>query len=297
MSAQLWSLTVELPQSVADNAMALLPEDAVGQTAFRRETEDFIDDPIWTVQGLYQAKPDTQEFHIELSILAATRKHAPYPTALEQISATGWIKKNEESYVSIRAGRVVIHSKKDKAAAPHECGLALPISAAFGTGEHPTTYGCLMMLQRHGLLKRGMRILDIGTGSAILSLAAAKLAKVKVVAGDSDAESVVVARENIARNGLRSFVRVEKAEGFRHRLIARHRSYDLIVSNIFARPLAKLAPAMRHYIKPGGHIILAGFLRYDVNRVRNAYAVQGLRLKQCLFFKNWAILLIHRPIS
>jgi ribosomal protein L11 methyltransferase len=297
MSAKLWSLTVELPQSVADQALDLLPADAVGQTAFRCEAEDFSADPVWVVQGLYQEEPEAKEFHLELSILAAMHKHAPYRTALERISATGWIKKNEESYVPIRAGRVVIHSKKDKAAASNECGLAMPISAAFGTGEHPTTYGCLMMLQRSGLLKRGMRILDIGTGSGILSLAAAKLAKVKVVAGEMDAESVVVARENVARNGLRSFIRVEKAEGFRHRFIARHKPYDVIVSNIFARPLAKLAPAMRRHIKSGGYIILAGFLRYDVNRVRNAYAAQGLRLKHCLFFKNWAILLIRRPIS
>jgi ribosomal protein L11 methyltransferase len=295
MSAQLWSLTVELPQSVADAAMDFLPADAVGQTAFRRESEDFSADPIWTVQGLYKEEPDAKEFHLELSILAAMHKHAPYRTALERISATGWIKKNEDSYVPIRAGRVVIHSRKDKAAAPHECGLALPIGAAFGTGEHPTTYGCLMALQQRGLLKRGTRVLDIGTGSGILALAVAKLGKVKIIAVDSDAESVTVARENVARNGVRSFVRVNKAEGFRHRFVARHKPYDIIVSNIFARPLMKLAPAMRRHLKPGGHIILAGFLRYDVNRVRNAYAAQKLRLEHCLFFRNWAILHLRRP--
>src|SRR5262245_45428624 len=142
MSDQLWSLTVELPQSVADSAMDFLPEGGVGQTAFRRDADDFSADPIWVVQGLYIDRPDAKEVHLELSILAATHKHEPYPTGLEKIPATGWIKKNEDSYVPIRVGRVVIHSKKDKVAAPHECGLALPIAAAFGTGEHPTTFGC-----------------------------------------------------------------------------------------------------------------------------------------------------------
>ncbi|MBI3418679.1 MAG: 50S ribosomal protein L11 methyltransferase, partial [Proteobacteria bacterium] len=273
-----------------------LPAHALGQTVFKRDADERGDDPTWIVQGIYERPPDIKSLSVTLDVLSAARNHGSYRLMLQEIPATGWLQKNQESYVPIRAGRIVIHSHKDKSSvAAHQRGIELPVGAAFGTGEHPTTFGCLMALQRAGVLRRGMRVLDVGTGSGILAFAAARLARVKVLGGDNDAESVTIARENIRRNGLCRFVRMEKAEGFRNRRIARQKPYALVVSNIFARPLARLAPGMRRHLAQGGRVILAGFLHRDANRVKNAYAAQRIHLEHRLNCGAWAILTLRRP--
>jgi ribosomal protein L11 methyltransferase len=150
-------------------------------------------------------------------------------------------------------------------------------------------------MQRAGVLKRGMRMLDIGTGSGILAFAAAKLAHAKVVASDNDAESILVAKENVRSNGLSARIRLAQATGFRARLITRNKPYALIVSNIFANPLARLAPAMRAHLAPGGRVILAGFLQRDAHRVRNAYAQQRIYLERRQDYGSWVILQLRKP--
>jgi ribosomal protein L11 methyltransferase len=294
--SRLWSLAVDLPQSVADQAMGLLPEGALSQTAFKCRLDDRVDDPLWTVQGLYKDEPEANDFKLELSILSASRQHGDYPLKLELVPATGWTLKNQESYAPIRVGRIVIHSGREAGVvAMHEKGLLLPTSAAFGTGEHPTTFGCLRALQRPHVLKRGMRVLDVGAGSGVLAFAAAKLSPIKAIASDNDAESVDVLRINTRANGLSPYVKAGKAEGFRHRAIGQGRPYDIILSNIFANPLAKLAPAMKRHLKPGGRVILAGFLKDDANRVRNAYATQGIYQEHRQDIGPWVILTLRRP--
>jgi ribosomal protein L11 methyltransferase len=280
---------------VADAVLDVLPATTYGQSAFKKDTNDRSADPLWTVQGLYDEQPDKNALSVELAVLSAAHGHGAYAVRIDQVPAGGWLKKNEESYPPIRVGRIVIHSAKDHVTEAHEKGIKLPIGAAFGTGEHPTTFGCLTALQMPNMLKRGMRMLDIGTGSGILAFAAAKLKYIKAVAGEMDAESVFIARENATRNGLSRFVKTEKAEGFRHRLIARHKPYPLIVSNIFAKPLAKLAPQMRRHLKLGGQVVLAGLLHEDAALVQSAYAAQRIHLKRHLRFGAWSILVLHRP--
>jgi ribosomal protein L11 methyltransferase len=288
-----WSLTLTIPQSVVEEALAMLPEGDVGQTAFKVDKEDRSPDPAWIAESLYIKEPDVAALQLEISVLAVTHAHAPYIFSLNKLPAQGWLQANQDSFAPIENGRVVIHGSKDKIAS-HRIGIQLDASCAFGTGEHPTTFGCLMALQQLHGLKPNARVLDLGAGSAILAMAMAKLYKTRVVATDMDVDSVLVARENCRTNGVLAFVRNEKAMGFNHAVIAKNKPYDVILSNIFARPLARLAPDMRRHLKAGGYVILAGFLHKDVARVMNAYAMQRIHLVRRLRFGHWSILVLRK---
>ncbi|HVY11986.1 MAG TPA: 50S ribosomal protein L11 methyltransferase [Alphaproteobacteria bacterium] len=292
---QVYSLKIETPFSAVDAVFDVLPEDTLGQSGFKKNADDRSENPLWVVEGIYAVPPDETAISVRLEIIARAQSHAPYRFSVESLPTQGWLARNEESYAPIRIGKIIIHGPRQNISSRY--AIALPIGAAFGTGEHPTTHGCLMALQQAGMLKRGARVLDVGTGSGILALAAAKLAHAKVVAGEIEAESVAIARENVHRNGARNLVRVEKAEGCRHRVIARGKPYDVIVSNIFAKPLAKLAPAMRKHLKPGGRVVLAGFLHRDSNLVRSAYAAQRIYVERQKSYGAWRILILRRPVK
>ena len=289
-----WSLTLYVPHSVIEDALMLLPEGEVGQTAFKADAEDRSENPLWMAESLYLAEPDLTICLMELSILAGGNNHAAYRHELHKLPAQGWLKANQDSFAPIEIGRVVIHGEKDRASIPsNRIKIELEASCAFGTGEHPTTFGCLTALQ--GLhIKPDAHVLDLGAGSAILAMAMAKLFKTRVVATDMDADSVVVAEHNCRKNGVARFVKNRKAMGFANGAITAHKPYDVILSNIFARPLAKLAPQMRRHLKPGGLVILAGFLHKDVARVANAYALQNIVIKRRLRFGNWCILVLRK---
>lgn len=290
-----WSLTVHVPENMVQDVLALQPQGDVGQTAFKADPEDRSPNPLWIVESLYPAEPDIKTCLMELSILSAGNHHAIYPHALQKIPATGWLQANQNSFMPIEIGRVIIHGQKNRVNIPaHRIGIELESSCAFGTGEHPTTYGCLMALQSLNYLKPNARVLDVGAGSAILAIAMAKRYKTCVIATDMDADSVAVAQDNCSKNGVTAFVTNRKAMGFAHAAIARHKPYDVILSNIFARPLAKLAPAMRAHLKPGGIVILAGFLHKDAALVMHAYAQQRIYLRRRICFGNWSILVLRK---
>ena len=130
-------------------------------------------------------------------------------------------------------------------------GIAVDAATAFGTGEHPSTRGCLVALERLARRRRFRRPLDIGTGTGILAIAAAKLLHRQVLAGDIDPRAIRVARHNVARNGVAGLVQSRSAPGYRDRFIRRSR-YDLILSNILARPLAVMAPILLAAWRPAG---------------------------------------------
>ncbi|NDE90089.1 MAG: 50S ribosomal protein L11 methyltransferase [Alphaproteobacteria bacterium] len=290
-----WSLTITIPQSVIEDALMLLPEGDVGQTVFKADAEDRSENPLWIAESLYVAEPDIKAFLMELSILSGVNNHAPYRHELQKLPAQGWLKANQDSFAPIEIGRVVIHGKKDSTNIPaYRAAIELEASCAFGTGEHPTTFGCLAALQQLHHIKPYARVLDLGAGSAILAMAMAKLYKVRVIATDMDADSVIVADNNCRKNGVARFVRNRKAMGFAHAAITNTKPYDVILSNIFARPLARLAPDMRRHLKPSGIVILAGFLHKDVNRVANAYALQRIHVQRRLRFGNWCILVLKK---
>ena len=161
---------------------------------------------------------------------------------------------------------------------------------AFGSGEHGSTRACLRAIE--GLHRRPRRVLDLGTGTGVLALAAAKLWHVPVVAADIDPWSVRTARVNARRNAVR--VRVAQADGWRSAWLRRAGPYDLVLANILARPLCAMAPALARNTVPGATVILAGLLTRQVAWVVGAHRAQGFRLLRTLTEGDWAALVMRR---
>ena len=178
-------------------------------------------------------------------------------------------------------------------APPGAVPLEIDAATAFGPGEHPSTRGCLLALDRLARRRRFGRPLDIGTGSGVLAIAAAKLLHCGVLASDIDCAAARVAAHHVRRNGLRGRVRVICTPGYRARAVRRAR-YDLIFANILARPLTLMARDLRQVLAPGGVAILAGLLRRQEPMVLAAHRMQGVALAERLVIDGWSTLVLRR---
>jgi len=206
---------------------------------------------------------------------------------------TDWVRRSLEGLPLVVAGRFCVHGSHDRSK-QHSSDISLEIDAstAFGTGHHPTTIGCLLALD--ALLKRGKprRILDIGCGTGILGLAAAKALHVPVLASDVDLEAVHVARANARRNDASPSLRILQAAGLSHPLIRSGGPYDLIFANILARPLIALAQPIARNIAPGGTLILSGLTNYQVRPIRAAYRSHAFVSLYTIKLGSWSTLVL-----
>ncbi len=206
-----------------------------------------------------------------------------------------WVSKSLEGLKPVRAGRFVVHGSHDRSA--HRAGdMAIEIDAgqAFGTGHHGTTAGCLEMIERVVRREHPANALDLGTGSAVLAIALAKLAHIPVIATDIDPVATDVARSNVRLNGMAGHVHCLTATGFNHLALKRGRPFDLIVANILARPLMALAPAMARHLPTGGSAILSGILDSQRNQVIAAYRNQGFRHICTTHREGWVTIHLKR---
>jgi ribosomal protein L11 methyltransferase len=213
---------------------------------------------------------------------------------LEEIPDIDWVAKSLEGLKPVRAGRFLVHGSHDRAARrPNDIAIEIEAGRAFGTGHHGTTAGCLAMLAE--IMRRGKprSALDLGTGSAVLAIAIARMARIPVLATDIDPVAVEVARGNVRLNRVSRLVHVAVAAGFRHRQLIGRR-FDLIVANILARPLIGLAPRMRRHLAPGGSLVLSGILAGQRRQVIAAYAGQGFRHVQTRRRDDWVTLHLQR---
>src|SRR5438105_1354243 len=184
----------------------------------------------------------------------------------DTVEAKDWVKASLEDLVPVPAGRFVVHGPHDRAhVAPNRLGIEIEAALAFGTGHHGTTRGCLLALD--GLLKqdRPQRILDIGTGTGILAIAAAKALRRPVLATDIDPEAVAIARENARLNGTAPFVECLCAGGLTARAFQARAPFDLVLANILLAPLSRLAHPMRRLLAPRASVVLSGLLATQEN--------------------------------
>src|SRR5215212_8989603 len=201
-----------------------------------------------------------------------------------------WVKTSLEGLRPVRAGRFFVHGAHERTARrPNDLDIEIEAALAFGTGHHGNTLGCLQAVAEE-LKRRPRHVLDVGTGTGILAIAAAKALKRPIVAGDIDPEAVRVARENARLNGVGGLIEFYLGPGVRHRRAGRPRRFDLVTANILARPLMRLAPSLARVLAPDGTLILSGLLVRDVPGVLAAYAAQGLRLRKRLTIEGWATL-------
>lgn len=206
-----------------------------------------------------------------------------------------WVAKSLEGLQPVRAGRFLVHGSHDRH--KRRTGdLAIEIEAglAFGTGHHGTTSGCLEMIETVVRRERPKNALDLGTGSAVLAIAVAKLAHIPVLATDIDPVATKVAAQNVRLNRVSAYVETRTAPGFADPIFRARAPFDLIVANILARPLMRLAPDMARSVRLGGSLILSGILERQRNAVLSAYIGQNLRHVRTLTRGEWVTLHLKR---
>ncbi len=217
------------------------------------------------------------------------------PVEAELLPDIDWVARSLEGLQPVRAGRFLVHGSHDR----DRCqigDLAIEIEAglAFGTGHHGTTSGCLEMIETVGRRERPQNALDLGTGSAVLAIALAKMLHIPVLASDIDPVATKVAAINARLNEVASFVETRTAPGFHDAVFSLRAPFDLIVANILARPLMTLAPAMARFVRPGGSVILSGILDRQRNAVLAAYCGQKFRHVHTLWRDGWVTLHLKR---
>lgn len=223
------------------------------------------------------------------------RLSIPAALELETLPDIDWVAKSLEGLKPVRAGRFLVHGSHDRD--KRRIGdIAIEIEAglAFGTGHHGTTAGCLEMIECVVRREEPRNALDLGTGSAVLAIALAKLAHIPVLATDIDPVATRVAAENARLNGAGALVDARTATGFSHPAFAAYAPFDLIVANILAKPLIRLAPQMARHVRPGGSVILSGILERQRNAVLAAYVGQSFRHVSTLHREGWVTIHLKR---
>lgn len=249
--------------------------------------------PEWLVEVYFSDEPD-HDF-VRSLVAGAAGEEAAQKLEFAHIDKKDWVANSLHGLAPVRAGRVLIHGAHDRERLrSNDIGLEIEAALAFGTGHHGTTLGCLLMLDDVLKRRRPRNILDVGTGTGVLALAAARLLRRPVAAGDIDAESVRSARANAIRNGATPWLHPVLAAGVGHPALRDGAPYDLIFANILARPLKSLAVGMTRLSARDGDLILSGLLVSDAPGVMAVYAAQGFTLARRKNIDGWSTLLLRR---
>ncbi len=299
-ATQLETVSVTVPEDALEAYEAALAVSC-GTVGF------FLDEGtrLWTLEGVKDQGAGEAELAGALALAALVSGFAAEPVRA-QTASDGWLARTREAFPEQLVGRrfAVRGTHLTDAPTPGRLVVTLDAGVAFGSGEHGSTRGCLRALELVAY-RRPRRILDLGTGSGILAMAAAKLLHRKVLATDIDPWSVRVTRENARRNLLGRRLRAERADGWTAPVLARHAPYDLVFANILARPLTQMAHALAGHLAPGGTVILAGLLTSQVRWVLQAHRAQGLVLERLLTEpaglgdapnRGWATLILRKRV-
>ena len=249
-------------------------------------------DGRWDVSMHFAETPDQTSIR-ELVGIAAGNDVAQHIT-FDTVEAKDWVKATLDELVPVRAGRFVVHGHHDRSkVSPNKLGIEIEAALAFGTGHHGTTRGCLLLLDQVLKARRPARVLDLGTGTGVLAIAAAKAVQRAVLASDIDPLSVRVARDNARLNGTGNLVQTIRATGFSAAEFATHGAFDLVLANILANPLRQMATPMARHLAPSALVILSGLLPHQAGAVIAAYRARGLVLLRHLQIEGWSSLLMR----
>ncbi len=284
----------EIARQIADLVVETFDPAETAAAAFELETNtrDWNQGP-WVVEVYFGEAPD--EDNVRELIACVCGHELAAKAEFGRVAEQDWVKSALEGLAPVRAGRFLVHGSHDRQRVrTHEIALEIEAALAFGTGHHGTTRGCLLMLDAVLKQRRPRRILDVGTGTGVLAMAAARALHQSVAAGDIDPISVDAARSNAVLNGAGPWMRPVVARGATHPALRNGGPYDLIFGNILARPLRQLAPDLARLCDTGGELILSGLLGRDVPGVLSAYGAQGFALKRRGDIEGWATLLMAR---
>ncbi len=249
-------------------------------------------DGRWDITVHFAEAPDQSRVR-ELVGIAAGDEVAKDIT-FDTVEAKDWVKATLEELVPVRAGRFIVHGHHDRSKiAPNRLGIEIEAALAFGTGHHGTTRGCLLLLDSALKSHRPRRVLDLGTGTGVLAIAAAKALRIKLLASDIDPLSVRVAGDNARLNGTGNWVQTIRASGFSAAEFTQRAPFDLVLANILANPLRQMATPMAKHLAPSALVILSGLLPQQAQGVIAAYRARGLVLLRHLQIEGWSSLLMR----
>jgi ribosomal protein L11 methyltransferase len=247
----------------------------------------------WDITVHFAEAPDQSSIR-ELVGVAAGDEVAN-DISFDTVEARDWVKTTLEQLVPVRAGRFIVHGAHDRLKVPaNKIGIEIEAALAFGTGHHGTTRGCLLLLDEVLKAYRPRRVLDVGTGTGVLAIAAAKALQIGVLASDIDPLAARVAAENARLNGASDLVQTIRASGFAAPEFARRGPFDLVLANILANPLRQMATPMARHLAPSALVILSGLLPPQAQGVISAYRARGLVLKRQIQVEGWSSLLLRK---
>jgi len=286
------TVSVEVPDHALEAYEAALGSVCASVGFFRDEASG-----RWRVEGVKQTGEGEAALAAALA-LAEALSGAAATLLREATAAGGWLARTQAAFPEQQVGRrfLIRGSHLPGRTAGGRIVLRLDAGVAFGSGEHGSTRGCLRALERLAH-RRPRRILDLGTGSGILAIAAARLLRRPVLATDIEPWSVRVAAENAAANGVARLVRCRLADGWRGPALERAAPFDLVFANILARPLAGMAKHLAGRLAPGGRAVLAGLLDEQARFVLAAHRRHGMALDIALREGAWTTLVLRAPSS
>jgi ribosomal protein L11 methyltransferase len=253
-------------------------------------------DGRWTLAIHFSGRPN--ETAVRAFIALAAGAKLANALVFDTLDAKDWVKASLGGLTPVEAGRFLVHGKHDRDhVATNRIGIEIEAALTFGTGHHGTTRGCLLALDH--LLKRQTqrrtKILDIGTGTGVLAIAAARALRRPVLASDIDPVAVRAARDNARLNKTGAMVEVILAAGLRGRKFRERGPFDIVFANILLGPLQRLAQPMERLLAPGACVVLSGLLAAHAHAALAAYRAQGLVLERRIILEGWVTLVLKRP--
>lgn len=268
------------------DALERLTPEPIGVGVF--ELED--GSGLWEVGAYFSEKPDD----ISLALLAAVFQAEEFK--ISELPQIDWVSKVQRSLKPVVAGRFFVYGSHDSDKVPPDCEpLLIEASMAFGTGHHGTTKGCLLALEQ--LIKDGFKaknVIDVGCGTAVLAMAAARIFSANVIASDIDSVAHSVAKMNILANGLDRNIQCFEASGFAHEQIKTKNPFDLIFANILLAPLLAIATDISKYSLSGGYVVLSGILSEQAELVVNKYTGVGFSLSNQIEIGEWVTIIFRK---
>jgi ribosomal protein L11 methyltransferase len=284
---------------VTDSSTARRLFDALMEAFEANETAVAVSEErtgAWTIEIYFEHAPDQDAVRTLVGDLAGSAMGDR--VVFTTVAARDWVAQSLEGLAPVAAGRFVVHGAHDRhRIAPNRIGVEIEAALAFGTGHHGTTLGCLMALDRMLNQRRPRRILDVGCGTGVLAIAAARATRRPVVASDIDPVSVRVARNNARLNRAGALVEIVRANGLSDRRMQAGGPFDLVFANILLGPLKQLAHPIRRVAAPEARVVISGLLSSQANAALAAYRGWGLVLERRISLDGWVTLVLVRPAA